>query len=635
MKMRYFFIFLSFWSIGHLLSAKEVKYPVADIAKELKENARSVIRTDEKTFEIKSTSYATLNVTRAITILNKNGLQDAIFHEEYGKYSKLSGIKGKIYNANGELVKKISPDEVIDLSAISGFTLYEDQRVKLIDPKILSLPFTVEYSFDESFNGLYAYPTWFPQPDYNISVEKSIFNAIVPKGFSFRYKEYNLTSRAQVTSEGEKVIYQWSANNFRALEPEPYSVPLEGFYSFVRMAPSDFEFANRKGNLSSWENIGVWACSLTEGKDKLPDEVVANVKKLVLGLSTDIEKVKRIYEFMQDRTRFVSIQIGIGGLEPFDASTVHRLAYGDCKALSNYLKALLNAVGIRSIDCWVKAGENSQYIDREFPSDQFNHVFLCVPLGKDSIWLECTDQRNPFGFLGTFTDDRDILLLEKNKSRIVHTPAYGIENNLQKRIANIKLNEDGTGNADVHSIYKGICYSEMSHLYYSDDKDRRRMISEDIKFPSFAISDYKYKEQRDVIPVLEEDLNIAFENCFAMMGARRFLSVNFANKLKDVPGNVRSRKSDVLIRRPFMDIDTIIYHLPITLKPESLPNPVTIKTQFGEYRAKVEFKDNKLYYSRVFQLNKGKYPASAYAGFVDFYDKIAFADNMKCALIIK
>jgi len=80
-------------------------------------------------------------------------------------------------------------------------------------------------------------------------------------------------------------------------------------------------------------------------------------------------------------------------------------------------------------------------------------------------------------------------------------------------------------------------------------------------------------------------------------------------------------------------MDTIVYNLPTTLKPEILPKQVSIITQFGEYQAKVEYKNNQLCYIRSFQLNKGQYTASDYTGFVDFFDKATTADDMKCALI--
>jgi hypothetical protein len=197
----------------------------------------------------------------------------------------------------------------------------------------------------------------------------------------------------------------------------------------------------------------------------------------------------------------------------------------------------------------------------------------------------------------------------------------------------VKLNEDGTGTVEMIANYKGLNYDRMSSLFYADDNEKKRKISESIKFPSFQLVSFAFKEHRDMVPSIDEKLNVNFENYLAKMGSRQFLTLNFANKVENFPGNIRSRKTDVFIRRPYMDIDTIIYQLPILLKPESIPNPVSIKTQFGEYHASIEFKEKQLYYFRSFQLNRGRYPASSYADFIDFLDKVSVADNAKCALI--
>ena len=54
-------IALAVWlvMVAGLVNAKEIKYKVADIPKDLKENARSVVRNEEIVLNVKSVSNAT------------------------------------------------------------------------------------------------------------------------------------------------------------------------------------------------------------------------------------------------------------------------------------------------------------------------------------------------------------------------------------------------------------------------------------------------------------------------------------------------------------------------------------------------------------------------------------------------
>lgn len=228
--------------------AKDIKYKVSDMPKELKENARSVIRNEEIVLEVKSLSKAIVNVTYAITILNKNGLSDAYFQGFYDKFTKISEIKGRVFDENGEQIKRIPSDDILDYSAISGFSIYEDNRVKYIDPKVRNFPFTVEYSYQKSFDGLFSYPSWNPQPKFNLAVEKSSYKATVNESVTFRYMERNTSLKATVTSDAENNIYYWEARNLKALEWEPYSVTNQEIFPCVITAPADFEIERYKGN---------------------------------------------------------------------------------------------------------------------------------------------------------------------------------------------------------------------------------------------------------------------------------------------------------------------------------------------------------------------------------------------------
>ena len=127
------------------------------------------------------------------------------------------------------------------------------------------------------------------------------------------------------------------------------------------------------------------------------------------------------------------------------AETVDRLGYGDCKALSNYTRSLLDAVGVKSYYALVTAGENLEEMTESFPSNRFNHAILYVPLANDTLWLECTNQHLPFGYIGGFTDDRKALIITDDGGKLLHTTVYTAANNRLERTTEISL--DPLGNA--------------------------------------------------------------------------------------------------------------------------------------------------------------------------------------------
>lgn len=627
----FFFILI----LSSYLQAGELLYKVSDIPKELKENARAVIRMEENIFELTSTSKAVLKVTYAITVLKKSGIEDANFHEYYDKFRAINNIKGRVFDEYGELIKKIPSDEIDDFSAISGFSVFEDDRVKFIDPKIRTVPFTVEYTYEISYNGLLQYPYWVPQPDYNIAVEKSSYKAEVFNNLNFRYFEKNIHTPVSLTSNDKSKIYYWEASNIKAIEREPYSLPAKEVFPVVIMAPSEFEFGGFAGNSDSWTGLGDWFCLLKEGRDLLPAETVAFINGLTIGCKDEYSKIRLVYEYMQGKVRYVNIVTGIGGWQPMEATAVNRLSYGDCKALTNYMQSMLNAVGIRSFYCLVYAGDSEASLITSFPSSQFNHVMLCVPMEKDTLWLECTSQRSPCGYIGTFTDDRDVLLIDKSKSKIIHTKKYGLDDNLETSTTHVTIDETGKGIFKMKTLYKGLFYDEILDTYLSDDADRKKKISEKLKFPGFRVISSDYKEIKEIIPSIEEDLTIEFENYLTNLNSKYLLQLNCTYKITHSPPNVRNRKADVVIRHPFQDFDTITYELPVGLKVESLPEPVHIITKFGEYKAGAEMKEGILVYYRHFLIHKGVFPAASYPDFIDFFDRMTLADDMKCILVSK
>ena len=81
--------------------------------------------------------------------------------------------------------------------------------------------------------------------------------------------------------------------------------------------------------MSSWQKYGEWQYRLLDERDLLTEPFRAKLHELTANCATDRDKVKAIYDYLAKTTRYVSIQLGIGGLQPIAAADVCRTGFGE------------------------------------------------------------------------------------------------------------------------------------------------------------------------------------------------------------------------------------------------------------------------------------------------------------------
>jgi transglutaminase-like putative cysteine protease len=614
------------------VTAGELKYPVSDIPKALMSNSKAVVREHASFVEIKGNGKFTMKVLKAITILNKNGSNLAAFTFVYDKNIKVNQIKAKIFNAMGIEVKIKGGIEVEDYSAVSSGTLYTDARVKVVDPEYQEYPYTIEYTYEVLISESINYPNWSPVPDYNVSVQDSRFVLDLYKGSDCRFFERNITSKATSADVGEFVKYTWVLADFAPLQEEEFSPPLEDLTPQLELSPSSVNVEGYAGDFTTWGNFGAWISKLNAGKNSLEKPTVDKVKQLVAPITDKREKIKAVYEFMQNRTHYVSVQIGIGGYQPFDAATVDRLCYGDCKALVNYTKSLLEAAGIDAYYTLVNAGDENTPIEYDFPSNQFNHVILCVPVDADTVWLECTDQKIPFNYLGCFTSDRNVLVISDEKGVMVRTPLFHRGAPLEARSLKLQLDTQGNAVANVNASYHGVVYDDLRPILFRDDADQKKIMSQRIRIPTFELDGFTLKEDRSEPPSISEHLDLSLDNYASKFGTKLMLNLNVMNRIEVSPFQEPDRKYDISFTWPIAEVDTVVFELPKSLRADKFPEKVEINSEFGSYTAKTSVEGDTLKYIRTFNIYQGKYDVSRYKEIADFFSKVVSADKAKAIL---
>lgn len=604
------------------------------IPKKLKENANAIIRLNKTVINIEAVDRLVIEQQRIVTVFNKLGKKHINAYKHYNKDTKITKLSATIYDALGNKIKKYSKSDFQDVSAIDGGTLYSDSRVKFLEHTPTSYPYTVlfESVYKNSSTGFI--PKWFPIENYNLAIEKSVYVINNPQNIPFRKRNKNFVNFPIKNSSSNNNI-NYTLTNQPAIRPEYYTLNFEELVPNMSVSLDSFSLKGIKGNAKNWEEFGKWMYSnLISGKNQLPPSTISKVKQLVKDTNNPIEKAKIIYDYMQNKTRYISVQVDIGGWEPIAAYKVDEVSYGDCKGLTNYTKALLDVVGIKSYHALVYAG-NKKNIDSSFTSIQGNHMILNIPNDGKDIWVECTSQTMPFGFLGDFTDDRDVLVITPEGGVIKRTPAYINKDNLQLTKADVKLLPNG--NISAHFERKS--YGTQYYDKYSIKEFTKKELN---KYYKSTVWDYNNNLEVDNIKLsnnkeqieFTENLDIKIEKFATVRDSSYLFKLNVFNRITGVPKKYRNRQQSIEVERGFTDKDEFTFTLPQGYKYTSLPEKRNITNKFGTYNIRFEKIDDTTFkYKREFSLLKGIYPKEDYKAYRKFRKTVVKYDNLRIELI--
>ncbi|MBU2949132.1 DUF3857 domain-containing protein [Tamlana agarivorans] len=619
-----------------LVFGQENLYPVITIPSELSANSNAVIRLNEQSVIIDSESEMHVQGRKIITVLNKRGDRHVDAHVYYDPNIKIKDLKVSIYNASGILIDKIKENDFKDVSAVPGGTLYSDSRVKYYNYTPIKYPYTVEFNYEIVNKNTAFIRSFMPVKDYLVSVEKSSYRITYPEHINIKSKEKNFENFNLEKEVGDGEIY-FEVKNIEAFKQEDYSPGFFDIAPMVLVRSTEFQLEGVQTKVENWNDFGKWMYhDLIKDTHDLSEATKIKMQELVKDEPDDLSKAKKIYEYVQNKSRYIGVQVGIGGWKPFNASEVDALGYGDCKGLTNYTLALLQAVGIKSNYTVVYARASQRSFEPDFASMQGNHVILNIPTEGEDVWLECTSQKLPFGFIGVFTDDRDVLVITPEGAQIKHTKKYTVEENFQTIKAQYEVQNDGGISAKVKVISKGIQYGDKYNLEVETKRELDKAYKNRWKYLNRMAIDNMHIENNKSTAEFIEDINFQAGGYAKKIGDRLLLTLNAVNRNTEIPDRYRNRKWPLKISRGFKDVDEVEIKLPAGYQIEAKPNNALIENKFGSYKVELEEKnENTLVYKREFIVNDGDFPKEDYSAFRNFYKKVAQLDNSKIALIKK
>lgn len=609
--------FLLFYIIGLSISFNLINSPSLFAQNE---NNYDAIFSSETIMEIDSYSGIVYTEEGKYIILNEEGLKFCRLRFFYGYNSDIVHISAAIKGFDGKTIKKLKKSDIKDVSANTNGSLFIDRRMKYFQITNNYFPFILEYKVVKKIKNSFYYPEWIPKMDYGLLNISSTYSLVVPRSISINYKAINI-GKANIQENGMSTRYNWSVDSLPPITDEPFSYSEYWDAPRILTAPSTFH-VEYQGHNNSWVDFGEWIIKLNEGRDVLTCKEKAVIDSLLTHVDSKFHKVDLLYKYLQKNTRYVSIQEGIGGWQPFSAKFVCENKYGDCKALTNYMYAMLKYIGIKSNYTLVKAGSNVADIITEFPSNQFNHAVLMVPIESDTIWLDCTSKITPTGFIERFIADRNVLVIEKSKSFIKKIPTYKREQNTENYTGTIKLNTDLSGSGYIF-LESSAHRSSSSRILNKNYNSRiaEKYTDNNLNLPSYTILSRKHSAQvKNFIPYTIDSVSININIAGKKAGQELLLSYPLEFSLGNTPEK-KERMTDIYLPESYIRKDSLVYIIPESYE---LVVPFNFKhiSEFGEVKYKISSIKNKIVLQSSISVNKGRYDKEKIEEFRKFIQNI-------------
>ena len=506
-----------------------------DIYSELSEN---------QTISISEDYEVTYLIEKNFTIFSVEGLDHAYTSLFYDRLNEIENFELEVKDPRtGKTLQKAKLRDMSDAAIYSNSSVFDDNRRKYYEVKSGVFPIEVKIITQTKSKTNFFLPTWIPVHRYNQKIKNSELTVTYPKGMGLRYKELNLLGNREEKEENGLVSMIWKESDLPIQEPDLD----EDDDHRLLLAPVKFGFEDYAGEMNDWSGLADWLYKLNEGRDKLPENLRLKIHELTDHLETPYEKIEVLYSYLQENFRYVSIQLGIGGWQTMSSDEVAKYAYGDCKGLSNIMRAMLTEVGIESNYTLVLAGEGEDDIEVDFPSNQFNHVILQVPTDSDPIWLECTSNMLPAGYLGSFTKNRHVLVTKNGGGYLTKTPTYDHPTwNKTTSSTSIEIDERGDAFIETDLQFEGNFAEDLMYVKNRlDDRKQKDFFNRNSPVSGLIISELTIDlENQDSVPLAKTSYKGVIQK-FTQSTSKRIILKSFMGPIqKDMLSSNRLVKTD-------------------------------------------------------------------------------------------
>ncbi|HLV43017.1 MAG TPA: transglutaminase domain-containing protein [Brumimicrobium sp.] len=397
------------------------------------------------------------------------------------------------FNSN----EAISEDVFFDDGIVTSFTYEGLKKESVINLKYTKKLIDPHLSFSGFFGS--SYPLL--DKSLTITVEDVIDMSTVY--FNMDVTDVNYTKERSKN----KTIYKWHVDTVEIYKTENSSPNIRYYIPHLISRINNYsdKEGNKVGVLENVQDLFDWYLSLVnQVKCESNLGLQAIVDEIISPEDSELEKVKKVFQWVQGNVKYIAIEDGLGGFIPRDPDLVLNRRYGDCKDMATLIVELLKIQGIKAHQVWIGTID-IPYKYEEIPSPVIDNHMIAAYFDQQSnayIFLDATDDKIAFGYPSSFIQGKEALINVDNNYKIVEVPVLAAEKTLMADTIQLFIDNDkltGKGKLNITGYYAGDFKSLLKRV--KDEKGIKSKVEHITKKGSnkFHLDNYKmYVEENKV-----------------------------------------------------------------------------------------------------------------------------------------
>jgi hypothetical protein len=386
-----------------------------------------------------------------------------------------------------------------------------------------------------------------------------------------------------------------------------------------------------------WMDLGKEYHDLMKGEMKVNDDIRRAATEAIGDAATSEQKLERLFNFC--RTKIKNITDDASGItveqlmkmkdNKSPADTLKR-GYGTSTDIDSLFGALAAGFEAR----YVRIGDRSRkFFDPSFTNPYFmRHWSIAVKVDGNWKFFDPGSTYVPFGMLRWQEEGIGALVTDQKEPAVIQTPVTPAEKSKQKRVAKLRLSEDGTLEGDIRIEYTGHFAVEMKEDADEETAEQREAkVRDGVKRRLGAdVTDIKVESATDPLKPFAYSYKVRVPGYAERTGKRLFIQPAFFQRNVGPLFPTSTRQHDIYFHYSWSEEDQVIIELPAgyALDNAEAPSPMNFG-EVGGYDVTLQISTDQkfLVYQRKLKFSGMIFPKATYPSLKKAFDAIHQQDN--------